>query len=109
MKKAFTLIELLIVVGIIGILAAVTVMGIGSGCDGTRHGDEMSKLAGDTAVQMGYQEVVALCEGTDSDGDGKVGCTVTHTPPGGGRASIPFLCPSRWSRSSTCQVRGFGW
>ena len=109
MKKAFTLAELLIVIAIIGILAAVVLSGVGGACDGTKHGQEMSTLAEDTAVQMGYQEVVALCEGTDSDGDGKVSCTVTHIPPGGTRQSIPFVCPSRWSRSSTCQVRGFGW
>jgi len=108
-KKAFTLIELIIVLMIVGILVTVVVSVVGGACGGTAHSEEMSKLAGDTAVQMGYQEVVALCEGNDSDGDGKVSCTVTHTPPGGGRASIPFLCPSRWSRSSTCQARGFGW
>lgn len=109
MKKGFTAAELIIVLGIVGVLLGILFMGVAGSCDAATHGQEMSRLASETATEMGYQDVVAICDGVDTDGDGKVSCTVTYSVPGGTRTSIPFVCPSRWSRSSTCQIRGPNW
>jgi len=106
-NRGFTLLELIIVCAILLILGAFIFQV--TSCGGEDYSQEVSQQAANTAQQMGYKDVMALCEGVDSDGDGKVSCTITHTLPDGTRASMPFLCPSRWSRSSTCQVRGFGW
>ncbi len=99
MKKGFTLIELLIVLAIVGVITAALFHGLAGG---EGHAEEVTDMAIDAAEELGYEDVQASCEGRDSNGDGKVSCTVSFATKTG-RDSKPFLCPASWLMSSTCQ------
>lgn len=101
MKKGFTLVELIIVGGICMIFTLALAQSCG-GMGGEEHASKVEAMAINSAEALGFKDVLASCEGRDSNGDGKVSCTVSFQA-GNGRDSRPFLCPAAFSLTSTCQ------
>lgn len=90
------------------IVLALIAIPILRSCD-RGHGDKISEKLRNQATSLGFHNVRAICDDHDSDGDGKVSCTLVYTilpDPEAPTETRQWLCPSHWSMSSTCQV---GW
>lgn len=76
MRKAFTLIELIVVVAIVAILIALVVGGV-RGCAGRGAvaEDSMREYVG--KLYPGREIIGVACTNIDSDGDGYISCTAT--------------------------------
>lgn len=76
MRKAFTLIELVIAVLIVGILIAVVVTGV-RGCAGRGAAAEDSMREYVGKLYPGRDIIGVSCTNVDSDGDGYISCVAT--------------------------------
>ena len=102
-RRGASLVEIMIVVAIVGILAAIVGGGLGVGCN---HKDEAEAQARAWAGAMypGKQANV-VCVKKDSDGDGYVSCTVSVASEAGATPEMVGIeCASGWGGNEGCRV-----
>lgn len=98
----FTLVELMIVIAIVGTLAALGIYGIGRACNANESATAEPEARA-WAQQMGLQVVGAACSDVDSDGDGYVSCTLT-VRDGASTKLVPVECGSSWGNNKGCRI-----
>jgi prepilin-type N-terminal cleavage/methylation domain-containing protein len=102
-QRGFTLIELIIVISIIGIVAAILIGLVFHGCSSSRGTAEDEAKA--YAASMGIQIYGVSCMNRDTDGDGYVSCSLSVKDKNGNPTVTPIECASRWQIANDgCKV-----
>lgn len=103
MKRAFTLVELMITIAIIGVFVLIVVVVVGRGCanisgDNERKARQEAELYGQ---QMFGDALGAVsCTSADTDGDGYVTCALSVKNKQTGEVSLVGVeCATAWNLS----------
>ena len=104
--RGLTLLELMIIVGIGGVMACLVLLGLVRACGGVDNKVQAEEAARKYLRELGYKEVAGVvCTEYDSDRDGYVSCTARAREGEGKMEALAVECATTVTFQNGCRLQ----